>query len=52
VHIVPRWQNDGAGSVHTIFPRKAYREIKDVGTLIRAAVAEASSGIDVGRGGD
>ena len=52
VHIVPRWPGDGAGSVHTIFPRKAYREIKDVGTLIRAAVAEASSGIDVGRGGD
>jgi len=52
VHIVPRWQNDGAGSVHTIFPRKAYRDVKEVGTLIRAAVAEASSGIDVGRGAD
>ena len=52
VHIVPRWQNDGAGSVHTIFPRTAHRDIKEVGTAIRAAVAEASSGIDVGRGAD
>jgi histidine triad (HIT) family protein len=52
VHIVPRWQNDGAGSVHTIFPRKAYRDVKEIGILIRAAVAEASSGIDVGRGAD
>ena len=52
MHIVPRWQNDGAGSVHTIFPRTAHRDIKEVGTAIRAAVAEASSGIDVGRGAD
>jgi len=52
VHIVPRWQNDGAGSIHTVFPRKAYRDITEVGTLIRAAVADASSGIDVGRGAD
>jgi len=36
VHIVPRWENDGAGSIHTIFPRKAYRDIKEVGTAIRA----------------
>jgi histidine triad (HIT) family protein len=52
VHIVPRWENDGAGSVHTIFPRKAYRDLKEVGTAIRAAVAEGSSGIDVARGAD
>ena len=52
VHIVPRWENDGAGSVHTIFPRKAYRDIKEVGTAIRAAVAESSAGIDVARGAD
>ena len=52
VHIVPRWENDGAGSVHTIFPRKAYRDIKEVGTAIRAAVAEIATGIDVARGAD
>ena len=52
VHIVPRWENDGAGSIHTIFPRKAYRDIKEVGTAIRAAVAESCAGIDVARGAD
>ena len=52
VHIVPRWENDGAGSIHTIFPRKAYRDIKEVGTAIRAAVAEVSAGVDVARGAD
>ena len=52
VHIVPRWENDGAGTIHTIFPRKASRDIKEVGTAIRAAIAEGSSGIDVARGAD
>jgi histidine triad (HIT) family protein len=52
VHIVPRWENDGAGTVHTIFPRNAQRDIKEVGTAIRAAVAESSAGIDVARGAD
>jgi len=52
VHIVPRWENDGAGTIHTIFPRKASRDIKEVGTAIRAAVAEQSAGVDVARGAD
>ena len=52
VHIVPRWADDGAGSVHTIFPRTAHRDIAEVGTAIRAAVAERSAGIDVARGAD
>ena len=38
VHIVPRWQNDGAGSVHTIFPRRTSRTLADVGAAIRKAV--------------
>jgi histidine triad (HIT) family protein len=37
VHIVPRWTNDGAGSVHTIFPRRAYRALPEVGAAIRRA---------------
>ena len=52
VHIVPRWENDGAGTIHTIFPRKASRDVKEVGTAIRAEVAERSAGIDVARGAD
>jgi histidine triad (HIT) family protein len=52
VHIVPRWPNDGAGTVHTIFPRKTSRDIKEVGTAIRREVAERSAGIDVARGAD
>ena len=52
VHIVPRWQDDGAGTIHTMFPRTAHRDIKEVGTAIRAAAAERSSGIDVARGAD
>jgi histidine triad (HIT) family protein len=38
VHIVPRWADDGAGSIHTIFPRKTSRSLADVGAAIRAAV--------------
>jgi histidine triad (HIT) family protein len=39
VHIVPRWMGDGAGSVHTIFPRKAYRDLPEVGAAIRQSLA-------------
>jgi histidine triad (HIT) family protein len=39
VHIVPRWADDGAGSVHTIFPRRTSRALADVGTAIRRALA-------------
>jgi histidine triad (HIT) family protein len=35
VHIVPRWPDDGAGSVHTIFPRRTSRSLADVGAAIR-----------------
>lgn len=38
VHIVPRWPEDGAGSVHTIFPRKTSRGLGEVGEAIRRAV--------------
>ena len=37
VHIVPRWPADGAGSVHTIFPRGDRRPIAEVGAAIRRA---------------
>ena len=37
VHIVPRWEKDGAGSIHTIFPRKTKRKLADVGAAIRKA---------------
>lgn len=50
VHVVPRWENDGAGSIHTIFPRKAYRDLKEVGVAIREALG--ADGVDVGRGAD
>jgi len=43
VHIVPRWPDDGAGSIHTIFPRRTSRTLADVGKAIRAA-SGASSG--------
>src|SRR3989475_12697269 len=38
VHIVPRWPDDGAGSVHTIFPRRTSRKLADVGAAIRKAI--------------
>ena len=38
VHIVPRWESDGAGSVHTIFPRNVKRKLPDVGAAIRKAL--------------
>ena len=37
VHIVPRWPGDGAGSIHTIFPRKTSRPLAEVGAAIRRA---------------
>ena len=37
VHIVPRREGDGAGSVHTIFPRGARRPLGEVGEAIRRA---------------
>jgi histidine triad (HIT) family protein len=39
VHIIPRWPDDGAGSVHTIFPRHTTRRLPDVATAIRRAAA-------------
>jgi histidine triad (HIT) family protein len=35
VHIVPRWPNDGAGSVHTIFRPGDRRPVAEVGAAIR-----------------
>ncbi len=40
VHIVPRWPNDGGGSVHTIFRGGDRRPIKDVGAAIRTALGK------------
>lgn len=37
VHIVPRWPDDGAGSVHSIFPRRTSRALAEVGAAIRRA---------------
>src|SRR5215467_5138394 len=37
VHIVPRWPGDGAGTIHTIFPRHTSRTLADVGAAIRKA---------------
>jgi histidine triad (HIT) family protein len=37
VHIVPRWPGDGAGTIHTIFPRRTSRTLADVGAAIRKA---------------
>ena len=39
VHIVPRWESDGAGSVHTIFPRNVKRKLPEVAAAIRKALA-------------
>jgi len=36
-HIVPRWHGDGAGSIHTIFPRRTRRSLAEVGAAIRRA---------------
>jgi histidine triad (HIT) family protein len=45
VHIVPRWPGDGAGSIHTIFPRKTERAIADVGAAIRRAAGDRKGDI-------
>ena len=37
-HIVPRWKGDGAGTVHTIFPRKTKRTVADNAAAIRKAL--------------
>jgi len=39
VHIVPRWPDDDAGSIHTIFPRKTERALADVGAAIRKKIS-------------
>jgi histidine triad (HIT) family protein len=44
VHIVPRWPDDGAGTIHTIFPRRTSRTLADVGKAIRAAAGGAAGG--------
>src|SRR2546428_2441773 len=38
VHIVPRWEGDGAGSIHTIFRRRTRRALTDAGAANRPAV--------------
>ena len=38
VHIVPRWPGDGAGTIHTIFPRRTSRTLSEVAAAIRKAV--------------
>ena len=35
VHIVPRWEGDGASSVHGIFPAGARRPVGEIGEAIR-----------------
>jgi histidine triad (HIT) family protein len=39
VHIVPRWDDDGAGSVHTIFRAGPRRPVAEVGAAIRGQLA-------------
>ena len=39
VHIVPRWADDGAGSVHGIFPPGRRRDVAEVGREIRTRLA-------------
>lgn len=38
VHIVPRWLDDGAGSIHTIFPHGERRPLAEVGDRIRREI--------------
>ncbi|HZP43157.1 MAG TPA: HIT family protein [Candidatus Binatia bacterium] len=40
VHIVPRRTGDGAGSIHTIFPRHASRPLAEIGAAIRRAAGD------------
>lgn len=37
VHIVPRWDGDGGGSIHTIFRAGPRRPIAEIGAAIRQA---------------
>jgi len=37
VHIVPRWADDGAGSVHSLFRAGPRRPVAEVGAAIRRA---------------
>ena len=39
VHIVPRWPDDGVGSIHTIFPRRTSRSLGEVASAIRKVMA-------------
>jgi len=39
VHIVPRWPDDGAGSVHSLFRAGPRRPIGEVGAAIRKALS-------------
>ena len=41
VHIVPRHRGDGAGSIHTIFPRHTHQTLPAVGAAIRKQVGGA-----------
>jgi histidine triad (HIT) family protein len=41
VHIVPRTEGDGAGSIHSIFPRRTSRALAEVGAAIRRAAGTA-----------
>jgi histidine triad (HIT) family protein len=41
LHIVPRWPGDGAGSIHTIFPRHTRRPLAEVGQAIRSTIGPA-----------
>jgi histidine triad (HIT) family protein len=40
VHIVPRHHGDGAGSIHSIFPRRGRRDLAEVGQAIRDHLAK------------
>lgn len=40
VHVVPRWPDDGAGSIHTLFRAGPRRPVAEVGAAIRKALAE------------
>ena len=42
VHIVPRWPDDGGGSVHTLFQRRTTRRVDEVAQTIRQRLAERS----------
>lgn len=43
VHIVPRWPDDGAGSVHSIFKPRPKLGLAEVGDAIRARTGSAQA---------